>query len=193
MLYLLFVESEITPPSQEGGTPGLVVKGGCLEFKSQRQILDGHFFNLYCLKRWNINEKEAVDGSFLKKHLLLFVFVSRSCFVCESVCFVSRFHSLSLLSWTTTGPNNKLTDFLSKLQRKAASSLLQVKLKYTPVANSRRVYPWISLVERGEGSNKPKWWWADLLTKSQSNRDSAWMKITKFGWLLGRNYSLHLP
>ena len=175
------------------------------------------FYNLYCLKRWNINEKEAVDGSFLKKHLLLFVFVSRSCFVCESVCFVSKFHSLSLfgyylllssdllfsfslslslsihLSWTTTGPNNKLTDFLSKLQRKAASSLLQVKLKYTPVANSRRVYPWISLVERGEGSNKPKWWWADLLTKSQSNRDSAWMKITKFGWLLGRNYSLHLP
>ena len=64
MLYLLFVESKITPPSQEGGTPGLVVKGGCLEFKSQRQILDGHFFNLYCLKRWNINEKEAVDGSF---------------------------------------------------------------------------------------------------------------------------------
>ena len=61
------------------GSPGLVVMGGdsCSRgrgFKSQHHILYGHFLTFICCKNCNvclknakINEKEAVDGPFLKK------------------------------------------------------------------------------------------------------------------------------
>ena len=59
-----------------GGSPGLVVMGddSCLRgcgFESQRHILDGHFFTIFCckncivcLKRPKINEKGAGVGHF---------------------------------------------------------------------------------------------------------------------------------
>ena len=59
-----------------GGSPGLVVMGddSCLRgcgFESQRHILDGHFFTIFCckncivcLKRPKINEKGAGVGPF---------------------------------------------------------------------------------------------------------------------------------
>ena len=62
-----------------GGNPGLVVMGDdsclkCCGFESWHRVLDGHFFTLICckscivcLKRRKINEKEAGNGTFLKK------------------------------------------------------------------------------------------------------------------------------
>ena len=61
-----------------GGSPGLVIVEGdsCSKgcgFESWRRILDGHFFTLICgkncivcLKRLEINDKEARDGPFFK-------------------------------------------------------------------------------------------------------------------------------
>ena len=65
---------------QLGGNPGLVVMGddSCSKghgFKSQRRILDGHFFtdfvvkNDVCLKRAQINKKRQGLAHFLKKTL----------------------------------------------------------------------------------------------------------------------------
>ena len=72
-----------------GGSPGLVVMGrdSCSEgcgFESQYRILDGHFFtyicckncNDVCLKRPQINEKEARVGPF-KKSLYRLTFSSQ--------------------------------------------------------------------------------------------------------------------
>ena len=42
------------------------------EFESKHRILDGHIFTFICnvcLKRPKINDKEAIDGPFLKKIL----------------------------------------------------------------------------------------------------------------------------
>ena len=77
------IENTKIKQKEPWNSPGIVVVGGdssleCHGFESQHQTLDGHFFSLICckhcidvcLKRSEINEKEAGDGPFLKQSVI---------------------------------------------------------------------------------------------------------------------------